>query len=352
MKRDKSFVYGVATAAYQIEGAISEDGRVPSVWDTYCTMPGRIYNGDSGDIACDHYHRYKEDIALMAELGVNSYRFSIAWSRIYSAKGVYNENGMRFYRDILAELKKYNIAPSVTLYHFDLPQWAQDLGGWENRECAEWYNEYARKCFDELGADVPMWITHNEPWCASFLSYMEGTLAPGYTNMEKALKAAHHQLLSHGMAIKSFREMGLPGQIGITLNPAPIYAESGSFRDDIARTAQDGYRNRWFFDPLFGKGYPRDIAMLFAARCGTSFDFIQVGDSDVISTPIDFLGLNFYSHTVVRYRSSCYLLNEDGHTDLPKTDMGWDICPETLVDLIQRIRLDYTDIPIYITENG
>ena len=352
MSKPNPFIFGTATASFQIEGALAEDGRTPCIWDTFCAQPGRVANGDNGSVACDHYHRYKEDISLMAELGIDSYRFSIAWPRIFPRQGEYNEKGMRFYRSILEELKRHGISAAVTLYHWDLPQWAQDKGGWENRECAGWFLEYADKCFEKLGGGVDMWITHNEPWCASFLSHFLGNHAPGNTNLEKALIVAHHLLLSHGMAVKRYREEAHNGKIGIVLNPAVVYAESDSFRDRLAQTIYDGCYNRWFLDPLFKKSYPADAAALFAARCGTNFDFIHQGDFDVIAEPIDILGINFYARTVTRYNSAGYLLTADGYADLPKTAMGWEVSPETLVDLMRMLRGKYTDLPVYITENG
>ena len=203
---NKAFVFGTATAAYQVEGACSEEGRTSSIWDVFVKKPGTVKNGDDGSNACDYYHRYPQDIALMKELGTDSYRFSIAWPRIFPEKGRYNPKGMQFYKNVLAELKRQGIKAAVTLYHWDLPQWAEKLGGWKNRDCVDWFVKFASKCFEELDADVGMWITHNEPWCASFLSYHIGAHAPGHRNLEEALVAAHHIMLSHGRAVQAYRQ--------------------------------------------------------------------------------------------------------------------------------------------------
>lgn len=349
---NKPFTFGTATASFQIEGASYEDGRTSCIWDIFCAQPGRIDTGEDGSVACDHYHRYKEDIALMAELGIDSYRFSIAWPRIFPEYGRYNQKGMQFYKNILKELKCHGVKAAVTLYHWDLPQWAQDKGGWENRECAGWFTDYAEKCFEQLDEDVDLWITHNEPWCASFLSNLEGEHAPGNTNMEKALRVAHHILLSHGMAVECYRSKPRNAEIGITLNLVPVYPEIDCFGDHLARDLHDGYQNRWFLEPLFNKKYPSDMSAFFGSRSDTDFDFIKNGDFDIIASHIDFLGVNFYTHSVVRYSSAKYLLTSRSYTDLPKTDMDWDICPERLKDLIQMLRSKYTELPIYITENG
>ncbi len=344
-------IFGAATASFQIEGAATEGGRTPSIWDTFCGKPGTIVNADNGDVACDHYHRTAEDVALLRQLGVDSYRFSIAWPRIFPAPGQLNPEGIRFYKDLIAQLKANGIAPAITLYHWDLPQWAQDRGGWENRDCVDWFLEYASQCFAAFGDDVPMWITHNEPWCASFLSHYVGVHAPGQTDLEKALRVAHHILLSHGRAVQAYRKTGLQGNIGITLNLSFAYANSGSFADALAARMSDGYQNRWFLEPLFRAAYPTDMAALFAARCGTDFDFVQDGDLACIAAPCDFLGVNFYSRSLVRFSPVELLLFANAYSDLPKTDMGWDVSPNALGDLIHAVR-GYTQLPVYITENG
>jgi beta-glucosidase len=348
----KDFIFGTATSAFQVEGAVSEGGRTPSIWDKEYLRPGRVVNNDSGNVACDHYHRYREDVQLMKQLGVDSYRFSISWPRIFPEQGKYNEEGLQFYRNILTELKKAGIAAAVTIYHWDLPQWAQDKGGWLNRECVKWYLEFAKKCFEELDKDVDLWITHNEPFCASFLAYQTGHQAPGIATTEKGMRAAHHILLSHGKAVKAYRAMKGNKKIGITLNLGVFYPETETFADRFAAQLAEGYSNRWFLDPIFHSRYPSDVLSLFAARCGTDFDYIKEGDLDIISEPIDFLGINYYSSSIIRYYPIAAYLTTGGYSDRKKTAMGWDISPNSLVELLETIRKQYTDLPIYITENG
>lgn len=348
---EKHFIFGTATAAYQVEGAVAEGGRTPCIWDVFAKQPGAVANGDDGSVACDHYHRYKQDIDLMQQLGTDSYRFSISWPRIFPEKGRYNPAGMQYYKDVLTALKKHGIQAAVTLYHWDLPQWAAEEGGWLNRRCAEWFTDFAQKCFEELDSDVSLWITHNEPWCVSFLSYHIGEHAPGHRNLAEAFTVAHHLLLSHGMVVRAYRAMDGKHPIGITLNLAPAYAHSQSFADQLACAMQDGYQNRWFLEPLFRGQYPQDMLALFAARTGTDFGFIHPGDFELIQQPTDFLGLNFYSRNLVRFDPANQRLIGGMPSDLPKTDMGWDICPETLEDIIREMRA-YTDLPVYITENG
>lgn len=351
MHFEKDFVFGVATASYQIEGAADEGGRTPSIWDVFSKTPGNVTNGDTGDIACDHYHRYKEDIAIMKELGVDSYRLSISWPRIFPAYGVINPEGVRFYRSILQELKDKGIKANVTLFHWDLPLWAHELGGWTNRESADWFCDYAKTCFAEFGDLVDMWATHNEPICSSIVSYLVGKHAPGFKSVEKGIKAAHHILLSHGKAVSAYRQTGQKRPIGIVINMSPIFPQSNSFENKLACSNQDGMLNRWFLDPLFKKTYPMDIVNLYAARC-SDFDFIQEGDFDIISEPFDYLGVNFYMREIVQYNPMAAFFSESAVTQVKKTEMGWDVTPEAFVDVIRRVREDYTDLPIYITENG
>jgi beta-glucosidase len=351
MNFDGDFIFGVATSAYQIEGAFDEDGRTASIWDTFSKIKGNVCNMDNGDAACDHYHRYSEDIELIKELNVDGYRLSIAWPRIFPEKGKYNPEGMEFYKKLLSELKQRGIKTSVTLYHWDLPQWVQDIGGWEVRENIEFFLEYAEKCFTELDDLVDMWITHNEPWCASILAYAIGEHAPGKKDISAALKVAHHLLLSHGMVVRKYHELGLKKQIGITLNLTPVYAATTSFVDELAASNMDGYFNRWFLEPIFKGTYPRDIVNLYAAR-NCDFSFIKKGDFDIIGEKCDFLGINYYSRSVVRYDTMALILCSGAYSSYPKTDMGWDISPNEFVDLIEMVRKKYTKLPIYITENG
>lgn len=348
---DKSFVFGTATSSYQIEGARHVDGRTDSIWDTFSRVPGKVLNGDTGDIACDHFNRLEEDIALMKELGVESYRFSIAWPRVFPEPGKYNPQGMAFYKKLVKHLLEEGIKPSVTIYHWDLPQWMEDMGGWTNRAVVDHFIEFSEKCYEELGDDVEFWITHNEPFCAGILGYMIGAHAPGLTDVGASLKAIHHILLSHGEAVKLFRKTGLKGQIGITLNHAPATPATDSVKDRLAANNYDGWMNRWFLEPVFKKNYPADMINLYHAQVG-DLDFIKEGDMETIGVPIDFFGINYYHASKVKYSAENPLLFEDFDMGVKKTAMGWPITPAGLDQLITRIRNDYTDLPIYITENG
>jgi beta-glucosidase len=351
-KFKKDFLFGTATSAYQIEGAVDADGRTPSIWDIFSKVPGKTYNGDTGDIACDHYNRYKEDIGLMGKIGIDAYRFSISWPRIFPEEGVFNPKGMDFYKNLVNELVKRNIKPVVTLYHWDLPLWLYNMGGWLNRDSAKWFVEYAVKIFEELGEYVRLWITHNEPLCASFFSYYEGAHAPGHKDLQEAVKVAHHILLSHAYAVKEFRNFNFKnGEIGITLNQIPAYPATKSREDIDAAFIRDGYLNRWFLDPLFKGSYPEDITKIYE-NLNTNFDFIKDDDLQEISIKNDFLGLNYYSRELVKYSPDSSLKFKGVSGKFPKTEMGWEIVPEALYNHILRLRKEYTKIPIYITENG
>lgn len=348
----QDFVFGVATSAYQIEGAVTEDGRTPSIWDTFCKIPGKVHEGQSGDIACDHYHRYKEDVRILKDIGVDSYRFSISWPRIFPEYDTYNPKGMEFYKKLINELNDNDIKPTVTLYHWDLPMWAYNRGGWLNRDSVKWFKEYATKVFKELNNSVKFWITHNEPFCASILGYGLGVHAPGHKNIGEALIAAHHILLSHGVAVETFRELGFKdSKIGITLNLTPSYPVSNSKEDIEAASRCDGLSNRWFLDPVFKSSYSEDMKKILAKFAG-KFDFIKDGDLQKISTKNDFLGVNYYTRVLTKFFQDSKLNYQDVQGNLKKTVMDWEICPEALYDLILRLRKEYTQIPIYITENG
>lgn len=347
-----SFLWGTATAAYQIEGAGSEDGRTPCIWDQFAAIPGKVYEAHNGDVACDHYHRYKDDIKLIAELGFKAYRFSIAWPRIFPEKGKFNPKGIAFYASLLQELKKYDIMPAVTIYHWDLPLWIHEEGGWTNRQTVEYFKEFASVLFEHFGEDVPMWITHNEPWCASFLSYGLGVHAPGHTDWSEATAAAHHILLSHGEAVRLYREKGYKHQIGITLNLTYQHPATESEEDRMAARRADGFTNRWFLDPVFKGQYPEDMMEVFKKQ-NVSFDFIHEGDLALISIPCDFLGINYYTRNIVRNNpDDPFLGGESVRGTGAHTDMDWEVYPEGLYILLTRLQEEYTDLPIYITENG
>jgi beta-glucosidase len=352
IKFDKNFVFGVATSAYQIEGAATEDGRTPSIWDTFCRIPGKVYEGQNGDIAYNHYHRYKEDVRILKEIGVDSYSFSISWSRIFPEYDKYNPKGMEFYKKLINELNENDIEPVVTLYHWDLPMWAYDRGGWLNRDSVKWFQEYTTKVFKELNNSVKFWITHNEPFCASILGYYSGIHAPGHENLREALVAAHHILLSHGFAVESFRDLDIKdSKIGIKINLTPSYPASDSKEDIEASCRSDGLSNRWFLDSVFKSSYPEDMKKIFTRLVG-SFDFIRDGDLQKISTKIDFLGVNYYTRVLTKFIQDLVLNYQDVKGNLKKTAMDWEISPEVLYNLILRLRKEYTKIPIYITENG
>ncbi|GGH88208.1 beta-glucosidase [Pullulanibacillus pueri] len=352
LKFPKNFLWGAATASYQIEGGFNEDGRGESIWDRFCQMPGHVFAGHDGKVACDHFHRYEEDIKIMSELGLKSYRFSIAWSRLFPKEGHYNEKGLAFYRRLVTLLHSYDIEPVATIYHWDLPQWIQDRGGWANRETVDHFVEYAETLFRELGQDVNKWITHNEPWCAAFLGHGLGIHAPGHRDWHEALRVGHHLLLSHGRVVQAYRNYSQEGQIGITLNLAPTYPGTDKPEDVAAAHRSDGFINRIFLDPVFKGIYPQDMIDLFTKRFGT-IDFIQDHDLQVISQPIDFLGINYYQPNVVIHSEDDQLFNVEQVPDEgKKTAMDWSIHPEALYDLLKRIQKDYSNIPLYVTENG
>jgi beta-glucosidase len=338
------FRFGVAMAAYQIEGAVNEDGRGPSIWDTFCRRPGAVAGGDTGDVACDHYHRWREDLDLMASLGVESYRFSISWPRVQpDGRGALNAAGVDFYRRLCEGLCERGIEPVATLYHWDLPQARQAVGGWAARDTAERFAEYAALMGKSLGDVVAGWITHNEPWVVAFLGHAEGTKAPGIRDWPTALRASHHLLLSHGWAVQALR--GKP--TGITLNLAPVRSD-----DPEAALRMDGYLNRWFLDPVFRGRYPEDMVRHYERRYGP-FDVVRDGDLDAISAPLDFLGVNYYFPQRVRSDPSRQPLELASVLPPPPTTaMGWEVDPDGLHELLVRVRRDYGDIPIYITENG
>ncbi len=352
MKFNKDFTFGTATSSYQIEGGYKEDGRTDSIWDVFSKTKGKIIDNSNGDIACDHYHRYEEDIKLMADLGVDSYRLSISWSRIIPKKGVINQKGIEFYRNIMNSLKQHGISVSVTIYHWDLPQWIyEENKGWVSRNIISYFIEYCAVLFREYDQLVDMWITLNEPWCSSFLSYLIGNHAPGHQSYEDYIRAHHHLLLAHGKAIKLYHEMNFNKPIGITLNPSHTYIPKHTFENELAKTLDDGFRNRLFYEPLFKGCYPMDVIALLSQYI-KDFSFIQEGDLSIISEKCDFLGVNFYGHNYIQYNPNNPFLSEGADSDLKKTAMGWDVSPWALEDLIIRLRHEYTDIPIYITENG
>ncbi|QSB14503.1 beta-glucosidase [Natronosporangium hydrolyticum] len=354
------FVWGAATAAYQIEGAVTADGRGPSIWDTFSHTPGKVHNGDTGDVACDHYHRYAEDVELMAELGLQAYRFSIAWPRIQpTGSGPANRAGLDFYDRLVDALVARGIEPMITLYHWDLPQPLQDAGGWTNRDTAYRFAEYAGLVAERLADRVGTWITLNEPWCAAFLGYASGTHAPGITNPPDAFAATHHLLLGHGEAVPVLRGHGVR-QVGITLNPSAVRPLDATAPADVAAAARvDGLQNRLYLDPLYGRGYPADIRALIDAQFGGA-PWLRPGDEQIIAAPLDLLGINYYNPTIVtsapgQPSSSVHPGTEDIRfmpATGPLTAMGWSIEPASLTSLLERLSRDYPGLPFWITENG
>jgi beta-glucosidase len=342
------FLWGAATSAYQIEGATDEDGRGESIWDTFCATPGKVHNGDSGAIACDSYHRYRLDIALMRELGLNAFRFSIAWPRIVpDGRGRVNEPGLDFYDRLVDELLAADIRPFVTLYHWDLPQALEDAGGWPERATAEAFAEYAELVARRLGDRVRHWVTHNEPYCSSWLGYAVGAHAPGRTDPAAAVPAAHHVLLSHGLAVEVLRRESPDAEVGIVLDSWPVYPLSDDPRDVEAAWEADGFRNRLFFDPVLRGQYPEDVL----ERLGATSPPIRDGDLATIAEPIDFVGLNNYSRTIVAANGDGGPRNVPA-TDAPMTAMGWEIYPHGIYEVLARLHREYGVSSLYVTENG
>jgi beta-glucosidase len=347
----EGFIWGAATAAYQIEGAWDEGGKGESIWDRFSHTPGKIANGDTGDVACDHYHRWREDVALMKELGLHAYRFSMSWPRLLpEGRGRVNAAGLDFYSRLVDALLEAAIEPSITLYHWDLPQALQDQGGWPARATAEAFVEYADLAARKLGDRVKHWITFNEPYVSAMVGYLEGRHAPGHSDLNEALAAAHHLLLAHGWTAPVIRRNSPGAQVGITLNLSGQTPASPSAADRAAAWQQDGGINRWFLDPLSARGYPADIVRHYE----NPMDFVQAGDLEAIAVPLDFLGVNYYARGVVR--SSVVSEAENApRTVFPnpeRTEMGWEVYPEGLYEVLGRVHFDYRFPALYITENG
>ena len=343
------FVWGAATAAYQIEGAVHEDGRGESVWDRFCATPGKVRNGDSGAVACDFYHRYSDDIELMQKLGLDGFRFSVAWPRVLpKGRGKVNGAGLDFYDRLVDELLGRGIDPYVTLFHWDTPQVIEERGGWPARETVGAFCEYVEAVAARLGDRVKHWITHNEPWVVSWIGHGWGHHAPGRTSEPDALATAHHLLLSHGRAVEILRAASPQAEIGITLNLDHPYAASGDPADAAAARWVDGMHNRWFLDPIFHGTYPEDMVEAWAEIMPE----IRDGDMETIATPIDFLGVNNYSSPLVAADPNGGRSKIVRRLEAERTDMGWEITPDGLHDLLVRVKRDYKPEALYITENG
>lgn len=344
--------WGAATAAYQVEGAAFEGGRGLSIWDTFSHTPGNVFNGDNGDVACDSYHRYEEDIKLMKELGIDVYRFSVSWSRIFpSGTGEVNKEGVQYYHNLIDALVENGIEPMCTLYHWDLPQALQDKGGWNNRETVEAFANYSEYMFKEFGSKVKSWITINEPWCASFLSNFIGIHAPGNQDLQLATTISHHLLLAHGKAVTRFRELGVDGGIGYAPNLEWLEPFSGKQEDIDACNRGMGFFIEWFFDPVFKGSYPEFMVAWFEKK-GVTLT-IEAGDMETINQPIDFVGINYYTGSVGRYKKDEELFDlEKVDIGYEKTDLNWNIYPEGFFKALAKVKDQYGSIPIYITENG
>lgn len=374
------FLFGAATAAYQIEGAAFEDGRTASIWDAFSRVPGAVIGGDNGDVACDHYHRYADDVALMTELGLQTYRFSTSWSRVRPDGGAVNAKGVDFYKRLVDELLAADILPWLTLYHWDMPQALQDAGGWTNRDTVDRFLEYAGTMHDALGDRVKVWTTLNEPWCSSFLSYTGGEHAPGHTDVAEGLLASHHLLLAHGATVRELRGRDASLNLGITLNHtvADPADPSNPLDLDAARRV-DGQFNRWFLDPIYRGAYPadiiRDIREVDAEAVSRFTDAVHDGDLDTISQRIDTQGVNYYhgdflsgTAPAVAPASGGPATERKGRSPypsfagihsvergLPRTAQNWEVQPEGLTRLLERVWTEYAQpagTVLYVTENG
>jgi beta-glucosidase len=361
MRFPEGFLWGTATASYQIEGAVDEDGRGASIWDTFSHTAGKVHHGDTGDIACDHYHRLDEDLDLMSELGLQAYRFSAAWPRVQpEGSGNVNQKGLDFYRRLVEGLRSRSIEPMLTLYHWDLPQALEDRGGWTNRETSERFAEYASIVYEALSGDVGFWITLNEPWVASWMGYGLGVHAPGRKDSASALAATHHLLLGHGLAMETMRSAGTENQLGVTLNLHPAHPSRNTEADREAARRVDGQANRLYLDPLFRGSYPEDLFSYYEER-GVDLSFVRDGDLQKISAPNDFLGVNYYFRHHIRdapdeVPSQVPFSDLGARSIVPhaaeKTAMGWPVEPEGLTEILLRIKDEYADVPTYVTENG
>ncbi|MFJ2740664.1 GH1 family beta-glucosidase [Streptomyces sp. NPDC087440] len=343
------FSWGTATAAYQIEGAVAEDGRSPSIWDTFSRTPGKVANGDTGDVACDHYHRWPEDIALMKQLGVDTYRLSVAWPRVVpGGDGPVNKKGLDFYDRLIDGLLDAGIKPSVTLYHWDLPQILQERGGWTVRETAEHLASYASVVAGRLGDRVTQWATLNEPLCSAWIGHLDGVMAPGLTDLTAAVRASYHLLLGHGLTAQAVRAAAPGARIGLVTNHSPVEPASTRPEDIEAARRMDGHINRWFLDPVYGRGFPADMRELYGVELPE-----QEGDLAVIAAPLDWHGVNYYFPvTVTDDPAGPIRSREIRLPGVPRSGMDWQIDAGGLETLLMRLTDDYGVRELYVTENG
>jgi beta-glucosidase len=351
LKFPDGFLWGTATAAYQIEGAWNADGKGPSIWDAFAHTPGKIFQDQTGDVACDHYHRYRDDVAIMAGLGLNAYRFSVSWPRVIpGGTGAPNQKGLDFYRRLVDALIERHIRPFITLYHWDLPQALDERGGWGARDTAEAFGDYAALMGRTLGDRVTDWITLNEPLASTAAGYIFGIHAPGKQDPQLAFQVSHHLNLAHGHAVRALRATVRNAHVGITEVSMPVYPASDSEADRAAARRYDGMVNRWYWDPPLRGSYPADVL----ERLGPMAPRIDDGDLRLISPPIDFLGHNSYTRAIVRDDPTSLTM---GAAQVPPdgkavTEMGWEVYPDHLYDALTRITHDYGAPAIYITENG
>jgi beta-glucosidase len=339
------FVWGVATSSFQIEGAATTDGKGPSIWDSFCRKDGAIADASNGDIACDHYNRWSQDLDLIASLGVDAYRFSVSWPRVRpGGQGPWNTAGLDFYQRLVDGLLERGIKPYLTLNHWDLPDELQARGGWAHRDTVHHFVDYALGLQAKLGDRVANITTHNEPWVMSSLGHETGVFAPGVKNRAVAMQVAHHLLLSHGLALQALRAQGSTARLGIVLNLSPIYAATPSQADQDNARIEDGRLLRWYMDPLFKGTYPQDVLEFL----GQDAPLTETGDMQAIATPMDFMGINYYS----RQMASAGQPWDNRQSGLELTDMGWEVFPQGLTELLLRVHRDYPVPPLYVTENG
>ncbi|MEK8032930.1 GH1 family beta-glucosidase [Ideonella sp. DXS29W] len=343
----RDFLFGAATAAFQIEGATQADGRVPSIWDTFCATPGRVARGDTGDPACDHYHRYDADVALMAELGFGAYRFSIAWPRVIDDNHRLNPKGVDFYHRLLDALDQRGIDAYATLYHWDLPQHLQDRGGWLNRDTARRFADYAGQIAHALSGRVKGWMTLNEPWVSAYVGHAEGRHAPGLRDPRYAVEAMHHLLLGHGLAVPALRAND-KAPVGLVANVNGVTAASEREEDQRAARRAHASNNHWVLDALFLGRYPAELQALWPDAVVPA----RAGDMEVISAPLDFIGINYYFRAVVASDGDRgYVVHQQPGVE--RTQMGWEVHPDSLRDLLIEFHQRYPNLPpVYITENG
>lgn len=343
------FIFGVATSSYQIEGAVNKDGRGESIWDRFSATAGNIYDGSSGEVACNHYELWQNDLDLIKDLGFQAYRFSIAWPRILpEGRGKINQKGLDFYDRLVDGLLERGLEPHVTLYHWDLPQKLQDNGGWLNRYTVSAFSEYADTVTKRLGNRVRSYATLNEPWCSSYLGYGNGHHAPGLADKKMFLQAAHNLLLAHGSALPPMRSNAPESQHGIVLNFSPAYPASDKKEDIMAAKRQKGFQYEWFLDPILKAKYP--ALMLEAYQ--NDLPEIKPDDLTTIAAKIDFLGVNMYTRSLVKYSKDKWLNMDNVIEDVPRTAMGWEIFPDGLEQLLIDLNNDYKLPPVFITENG